>query len=817
MGYSNVAVIVSFLLLLVFNKTSLLSGKHGLPDFGNQEEKVWARRSVLDKIPRILSMRLHKNVYAAYNTESATIYKVWAGTINYDGSVYNGVHGFQPTSQGTTLLQENERDLWQIKTHGKTLKPLVSYKGHRLLNGEITLSYDLAFGSRHILIEEKPSIFTIGRDTSVTGFQRKFKVIGGDNSTVVLLNSAKGVLKSDSDFNVDGQTVTGVLQPGNRDFTVEIKSNATTILSWKFQIASEPRKKVVVRKEEVLTMLEKSDCYSCHHKDVKTVGPSFSEISARYKGVGEEFTNRLALKIINGGAGNWGSTLMSPHPDLSFADATTFVNYILSVEPKKKTPSPKIPVIAKDTVPGDGFPLKAVHPSFDLSQARPGWFKPRIGGMDFLPDGRLAISTWDSLGAVYLLDGIAGNDPEKIKIKRIASGLQEPLGLKVVDGQIYIMQKQELTRLVDLDGDEIIDEYQTVCNQWKVSDNFHEFAFGLVYKEGYFYCTLATDINNGGTSTDPQIPDRGKVIRVSKNDGSMTFLATGLRTPNGIGIGPDDQMFIADNQGDWLPSNKIIHLQKNAWYGSRAVDFEGTKNRKPTPPALWLPQGDIANSPSQPVLFNKGIYQNQLLFGDVSYGGIQRGFLEKVNGVYQGAVFKFSQGLEAGINRLVWAADGSLYAGGVGLNWSWGQTGKLLYGLQHLTFNGKSTFEMLAVRIKPDGLEIELTEPLKSGQGLKPTDYEISQWWYLPTKDYGGPKMNEEILTPTFIRISADRKRLFLRLPGVKPDHVVYIKLNRKTMTSESGSNLWSTEAWYTVNKIPNATKTSSKIVSQEK
>lgn len=800
--------------MLLWNGPRFTAGKYVAMQQTDRQEKVWARRSVLDKIPRILSIRLNKDIYAAYNTESATIYKVWAGTINYDGSVYNGVHGFQPTSQGTTLLKEDEQDLWRIRIKGRIVRPIVTYKGHRLLNGEITLCYDLATGNRHMLVEETPWLSITESETQSIQFQRKFMVTGGDNESVVLLKTVSGNLKNPEDLQINDKSVlTGTKGSVSfaRRITATLKTGETTTISWKFRDMSRstPAQNQPIEKEEVITMLEKSDCYGCHNKDLKTVGPSFSEISARYKGVGEEFTNRLALKIINGGAGNWGSIPMSPHPDLSLADAGAFVSYILSVEPKKKIQAPKAPAPAiRDTVPGDGLPLRNVHPGLTLSQARPSWFKPRIGGMDFMPDGRLAICTWDSLGAVYLLDGISGDDPEKIKIKRIASGLAEPLGLKVVDGEIYIMQKQELTKLVDVDGDEIIDEYQSLCNKWKVSDKFHEFAFGLVYKEGYFYGTLATDINNGGTSTDPQVPDRGKVIRVGKADGSMTFLATGLRTPNGIGVGPDEQLFIADNQGDWLPSNKIVHLQKGAWYGSRAVDFEGTKYKKPTPPVLWLPQGEIANSPSQPVLLHHGVYKNQLLFGDVSYGGIQRGFIEKIDGIYQGAVFRFSQGLEAGINRMVWAPDGSLYVGGVGLNWSWGQTGKLLYGLQRLTFNGESAFEMLAVRAQQDGIEIELTQPLASGLGLNPDDYEVKQWWYLPTKNYGGPKQNEETLIPKLIRVSPDRRRLFLQLPKMKQDHVIYVKLNRKTMTAENGSKLWSTESWYTMNRIPGSPKT---------
>src|SRR5688572_2518727 len=217
---------------------------------------------------------------------------------------------------------------------------------------------------------------------------------------------------------------------------------------------------------------------------------------------------------------------------------------------------------------------------------RPDGFEPRVGGMDFLSDGRLAVCTWDSAGAVYLLDGVQGDDRSAMTATRIGAGLAEPLGLTVVradrigDGRtgswgpgrgtmqgdrIFVLQKQELTELVDDDGDEVVDEYRAVADGWGVTANFHEFAFGLEWMDGaddyltppgeqpgHFYATLATAIDPGGRSTQPQNPDRGRVVQISP-DGAFRFVAAGLRTPNGIGRGAHGRLYVLDNQGDWLP------------------------------------------------------------------------------------------------------------------------------------------------------------------------------------------------------------------------------------------------------------------------
>lgn len=451
--------------------------------------------------------------------------------------------------------------------------------------------------------------------------------------------------------------------------------------------------------------------------------------------------------------------------------------------------------------PGDGRPLEAVHPAFDLRNVHPKDFKPKVGGIDFLPDGRLVLCTWDPDGAVYIVDGVQDDYPYNLKVKHVAAGLAEPLGLKVVDGKIYVLQKQELTLLIDHDGDEIVDEYYAVANGWGVTANFHEFAFGLIYHNNRFYATLATAINPGGSSTKPQNPDRGKVIEIAK-DGTYRFIADGLRTPNGIGFGYNGDIYVTDNQGDWLPSSKVLLVKEGAFYGSYSVNPELIGKRTEMPPVVWLPQGEIGNSPSQPAPLNLGPYRNQMIHGDVTHGGLKRVFVEDIEGVRQGCVFRFTQGLEAGINRICWGPDGALYVGGIGSTGNWGQEGKERFGLQRLKYNAKSVFEPLACRAFTNGMEIELTEPLMNGMGERPADYLVKTWKYVPTEAYGGPKIDERELKVKSVTISPDRRKVFLELPDLREGYVVYFKLNRG-LASQLDQELWTTEGWYTLNRIP--------------
>ena len=150
--------------------------------------------------------------------------------------------------------------------------------------------------------------------------------------------------------------------------------------------------------------------------------------------------------------------------------------------------------------------------------------------MDILEDGRIVLCTWDDFGSVYIVENPRAPS-DQIKIKKIATGLHEPLGLKVVEGTIYVLQKQELTKLVDTDGDEIIDSYLNVSNKWTATTNYHEFAFGLEYKDGFFYGTLSTAMDSGlgGMALDSQTKDRGRVMKISESDGEIEFIASGLK------------------------------------------------------------------------------------------------------------------------------------------------------------------------------------------------------------------------------------------------------------------------------------------------
>lgn len=481
--------------------------------------------------------------------------------------------------------------------------------------------------------------------------------------------------------------------------------------------------------------------------------------------------------------------------------------------------------------PGDGLPLDDVHPGWTLEHIRPDGFEPQVGAMKFLPDGRLVLTSFKPVnngifrekpnGTVWALENVLDSNPSNIKAVKIADGFHDPAGLEVVDGDIYISHRTDITRLRDTDNDGTFETRDVFVTPW-ISDNYHHFSFGLVAHDRWLYGTLSTSIYFNNTieadgvegtvvsMNGPNPPHRGTCYRVNLDTRAVEFLAGGFRTPNGIEITPDGDVFVADNQGAWLPASKLVHVKPGRFYGhanglQRSERYPDGGNpslhadQPVSPPALWLPQNEICNSPSEPLTITHGAFAGQLLLGELTMGGIRRLFLEEVDGELQGAAFRFTQGLEGGVNRLIEGPDGCLYVGctGAGGNWSWRGT---QFGLQRLRPNGRTAFEYHSIRATPDGFDITLTRPVDTGWLADPANYDITQWRYEPTPQYGGPKHDVEDLSVAQAIAADDGTHVRLVVPGLKQGRVVHLRMAPESV---DGDQMWSTEAWYTLNRIP--------------
>jgi cytochrome c551/c552 len=758
------------------------------PSYGRQQiegrgNAPWVIRGNLDGRPRILKFALAPNLWAAYDIENASLYQVWEGKVLFDGAAYNYQHGPQPASEGNWYVRDEAGAQWFIVVDDLESPATIRYRGHKYGPDKKTaaLHYEVIAAGQSIEILEWPDVLE-GNGQRL--LQRRFEFEHADN---VAIGFYAG---SGERFTV-----------GN---TIEYALTSTTPII----VVGGPERGRDAQASEVEkgeAVIAGSDCLGCHARDHKIAGPAWSTISGKFRGkIQDEVVSALVQSVRKGSVGTWGQVPMPAHASMSEEDARNAVVYILDTGEPEEVPDPPLdesgaPYIGTYEI--DVLPrLGAVHPSFTLENFAPEGFEPKIGGMDFRSDGKMVLVSWDLDGAIYLIDPQA---PAEKRVQRIGEGLHEPLGLTVVDDRIFVLQKQELTELIDHNGDEIIDEYRAINYNWVANPNFHSFAFGLLHKDDAFYFLLSICVLPGGASCPDQKPMQGKLLEVDEQ-GNVETYASGFRTPNGIAWGMNGEIYVTDNQGDWLPASKLVEVRRGDFYGSRAVPDENIFAQVEEPPAVWLPQDEVGNSPTQPLVMEEGPYAGQLIHGDVYNGGIKRIFLEQVGERPQGAVFHFSAGFQGAVNRLERGPDGAIYVGEVGNPPNWGEYGKPWHGFEKLSWEDNKAFEILAVRAKAGGFELELTQPVAEALTLANEDLLVRQWFYHPNEQYGGPKYNETTLAVGKLELSSDRRRIWAQIPGLKEGHIVYLRLNDK-LQSAAGNNLWTAEAWYTLNTIPQA------------
>lgn len=445
------------------------------------------------------------------------------------------------------------------------------------------------------------------------------------------------------------------------------------------------------------------------------------------------------------------------------------------------------------------------HPGYTFTSLMKPDFQPLVGDMDWMPDGKLALVTlnqknhehFSGPSDVYILDGVLKGSANDVTIKKYASGFYTPLGLKVVDGDIYVNDNRDgILKLLDADKNGVA-EGRTVIWEKGIKATDRKWIGGLAYADGYFYAPIGVWITNG-VSGKPQPPLRGTLLKIKKDGSQGEPMVGGLRNPNGIGLGPNGEIFLTDNQGDWLPASKIVHARQGEFYGHAETPFA---DQPMTPPLAWLPHTDLSQSPSMPLILGQGPYAGQMLVGEVTLQSIFRVSMEKVGGRLQGCVFPFSWSMPAGVNRLLAARDGSgsILIGGVGGDGGW-TFREPWYDLERMTPTDSVPFEMFAVRsMGPTKMEIEFTKPL-APEAASPALFQVRHWRYIPTSAYGGPKTNDAPLTVGSVALSGDGRKATLTIAGLTPGYVVRIRL--AGLKSKAGETPWAVDAYYTLNAI---------------
>ena len=441
-----------------------------------------------------------------------------------------------------------------------------------------------------------------------------------------------------------------------------------------------------------------------------------------------------------------------------------------------------------------------------------------ISSIALMPEDKIAVAT--RRGDVWICAGAYGDDLSKVSWQRFAHGLHEPLGMYHQDGSLFLTQRPEFSRIEDSDGDGKADIFETINSGWGITGDYHEYAFGSrPDPNGDVWVTLCLT-----GSFHARAPWRGWTLRITP-DGEMIPTCSGIRSPGGIGQNAEGDMFYTDNQGIWNGSSSLKWLKPGSFQGAPVgnkyhelaglptppepvnksrILAERLKNPNFIPPAVILPHGKMGQSPTGIEVDGSGgkfgPWEKQLYIGEQTHSQVQRVYLEKVNGLYQGAVFHFLEGFEAGLIPIRLDQEkGVLFAGGS--NRGWASRGSKPFTFERVRWTGKTPFEILTMSAQPDGFTLKFTEPVDRKTAADTASYSMEAWTYILQSDYGSPEVDKA--TPVIKKavVSDDGTSVRLTVDGLIRGHVHHLKA--QGVRSASDQALWHKEAFYTLNEIP--------------
>ncbi|MGJ8679508.1 DUF7133 domain-containing protein [Paraglaciecola sp.] len=462
---------------------------------------------------------------------------------------------------------------------------------------------------------------------------------------------------------------------------------------------------------------------------------------------------------------------------------------------------------------------------------------PQIGGLTAMKDGRLALTLYNGDLVIF--------DPDKNTWSTFAEGLHTPLGIvQDSDNSFVVMQKPELTRIVDKDGDGKADSYQALYDEFGMTGNYHEFAFGpAVDSNGNYYIGLNVASNFAGiyqyirgeyskfcapedkmrewhdspkwragyrkkvTRMFSCAPYRGWVMKITP-DGQVTPFASGFRSPAGLHIDPQDKLWVTDNQGDWIGTSPLHQVNQGDFAGHPAslhwLKGWNKKHWDVTPadlmdirkPAAGLfPQGELANSPTQPLatispdLF--GLPEGELLVGEMNTHHLIRFLPDNEGDTAQGTFIPFIAGQDLGIGnfRMDFSADGALWVGKIHLGWAGDE------GLVKITKKDKPIFIVDGVSQVKDGFKVSFNQSLVS----IPSNIEITRHTYHYHAKYGSEKVDLTTVPISKSGLNQKGDELIIHLPELKQGQLYTINL--ANVTDQSGRPLMGHILRYNLNK----------------
>ncbi len=579
------------------------------------------------------------------------------------------------------------------------------YRGLYLHGSKVVLSYSI----QGVEVLDCPAVESIG---DLTLFTRTLEIGPGDRSLILLAGETAGA--GTRMIRTNRLNAMGVGKPGDWNLVALVRSGDPAEL----QIREQGRVEITLKPSDRLRRIK----LVLAHSDQGELEPLLAKVEA------------------------------SPGP----ADLQP-----LTRPGPRRWPEP---ITTKGEVRPDKAPL--VTDTLTVPYENPHKAMMFLSGIDFLPSGEIAVCT--AHGDVWLVKG-ADAGLEKLTWKRFATGLYQPLGLKVVDGKIIVLERGQLTRLHDLNGDGEADFYECLCGDWHTGKGEHSFDTCLeTDPTGNFYFFK---------TGDPDTPTGGCLMRVSPDGRRAEVFATGFRHPIGLGASPDGIITGADQEGNWMPATRIDQYQKGGFYGDMRAHHRATPPTGYDGPLCWLPR-EVDNSAGGQVWVPAGKWGPlggmplHLSYGRCKLFALLR---QEVDGLGQGGAVDLGLFFLSGVCRARFhPIDGHLYL--VGLN-GWQTAAQRDGCLQRVRYTGQALNLPIELKVHADGIRVRFSQKLDPRLAADRASYRIARWNYRWRAEYGSPRYSvqnpnlegQDNVPIQSATLEKDGQSVFLKIAGLQP------------------------------------------------
>ena len=398
-----------------------------------------------------------------------------------------------------------------------------------------------------------------------------------------------------------------------------------------------------------------------------------------------------------------------------------------------------------------------------------------IAGLDFFPNGAAAVST--AHGDVWIVRGL-DDSLRHVTWQRFATGLYQPLGLEVVDGKVIVLGRDQLTRLHDENGDGEADFYESFNHDLIDQGLPHAYAMRLERtSDGSFVFVKSGEGPHGSA-----------VLRVSADGGQLEVLARGFRHPFGLGAGPNGDVTVADNEGNWVPSSKIDLIAPGGFYGFLGSAAEQGDHSGPARPLCYIPK--VADNSCGGQFWHTsdpwGPYHRGGMF-HFSWGRCTlHAVLEQAVGAVRQAATVEIPGvvLQSGPAEAEFhPRDGQLYV--VGLD-GWQTAAEVDGSFERIRHTGRPVRLPSSFAVHEDAIVLGFDEPLDASSLQGENSVHVEQWNYQWRPEYGSyhfsvkhpERVGHDVLTIDEASLSPDGRQLRLSIAGLRPVDQIQISLD---------------------------------------